>query len=199
MADFWTGALGKDPKKEYLFKATLGGISSLSWDVKSFTKPKISFGAGGSALDGQVFFGDNFIYKDRSSVEFGDITIVFVDLPEEGITSKLVEFLSKTGYGSDYYNPAKAYDAIGDGAIKLEQFSDLGQAGDNGNLKATDTWTFYGVQITEIDFGKNDYSSENLSNVSLTFSYMGLKYNDYQFGQIIGAKVNDRIKRVNDR
>ena len=194
MADFWTGKLTKDPKKEFLFKATLGGISDLSWDVKSFTKPKISFSAGGSALDGQVVFGDNFILKDRPSVEFGDVTVVFVDVGSDGITSKLIEFISKTGYGSDRYDPYTAYEVIGDGSIKLEQYVN---ASDGSSLEVVDTWTFYGVQIADIDFGKNDYSSENLSNVTISFSYMGLKYNEYQFGQIIGPKVKDRFKQMN--
>lgn len=198
MADFWTGNLNKDPKKEYLFKATLGGLSNLSWDVKSFTKPKITFGAGGSSLDNQVFFGDNFIFKDRPSIEFGDVTITFIDIPEEGITNKIVDILSKSGYTDGYYNPYLVYEAIGDGSIKLEQFIN-GQSGEGSNLVVSDTWTFYGTQFTEIDFGKNDYSSENFSNVSLSFSYMGLRYNDYQFGQQVGAKVNQRFKEINGK
>lgn len=200
MADFWTGALNKDPKKEFLFKATLGGISNLSWDVKSFTKPKISFSAGGSALDGQVFFGDNFIYKDRPSIEFGDVTVTFVDLAEGGISGKLMEFLSKTGYDGGYYNPYTAYTVIGDGSIQLEQFVNNDNTSQNNasNLEKADTWTFYGVQITDLDFGKSDYSTENLSTVSLTFSYMGLKYNDYTFGNI-GSKIKQRFEQTNKK
>ena len=148
-----------EPKRQFRFKI-LG--TDTWWWAKSIDKPTVEVSSNSYQLINHKF---NF----PGVVTWQPITITVVD--DSVRTGEIYKYLTNSGYN----NPGFGGDAVPsvDG-IKKEGFNGndniiFYQLGSDGN--PIETWTLHNSMITNIDFGKLDYSSDDLVQLTIQITY----------------------------
>jgi len=169
---FWTQQ-SLEPKRNFRFKIISDGWDdneSVWWWAKSIDKPSFN-------ITNNEYQLINHKFKYPGIVTWNSIQITLADIAVDGpnANDSLEGELFKLGYSRP-----------GEGAMKgLEKFSSRGPTAvsslqiqhldANGN--AVDTWTLKGAFITSVSYSKLDYSSDEITEVTLEIVY---DYADYE-------------------
>ena len=148
------------------------GEGGLVWYAKSVDKPGIDI--PDDTKDHYQTFGVKALPRPRvTSPTYKPINMIIVDPYYPNATRKVARMFRRGGL-----NDQKARDAINPNGT-LTDFSDsfletvgevvIYQLDEKGN--PIEKWTLYGAYPDKVDFGKLDYSSDDLVEISLTFYY----------------------------
>ena len=154
-----------EPKQSYKFLVFMGEPWRLMVEAKSANKPKLNF----NVVDLNNVDGTSVYFP--ASPRWDPVTIKFMAGGQDAmfktentdVSRGIIELLSAAGYnkyGERQYKGSAA-DALGQ--ITLRQINRDGQM--------VEEWVLVNPFFESIDFGELDYSSEALSEVSVTFRY----------------------------
>jgi len=188
---FWGDSLdatNKDPKRKFRFKVEIGSLGGgVVWYAKGVGKPEMTISADAS----HKFMGHTF--KFPGSVTWNDIEMTLVDPIGENASTKLLEIVERSGYvypKPNYENggtreletisKGKATEALGSVVIY--------QLDSDGN--AVEAWKLHNPFVNKVGFGDLSYESEDLSEITLGFTYDWATYSDN--GSFNGDSVFER-------
>jgi len=148
-----------DPKRQFRFK--VNGDGEWYW-AKSIDKPTAEVSSTSYQLINHKF---NF----PGVVTWQPVRIVVVD--DSIRTGQIYEFLKKSGYNNPGFGGGAVPNVDG---IKKEGFDGsndiiFNQLDPDGF--ALETWTLHNSIITSIDFGRLDYSSDDLVELTIQITY----------------------------
>ena len=190
---FWgeqLGATGRDPKRKFRFKVQIGDLGDgIVWYAKTIQKPEMTVEAGTE----HKFMGHTF--KFPGSVKWNDIETTLVDPISENAATKLLEILEKSGYVYPTENYIKegdprqrSFETISKGkATSALSHVCIYQLDSDGNT--VEAWKLHNAFINKVGFGDLSYDSEDLSEISLGFTYDWATYGLEDQGGVF-----DRIK-----
>tara|TARA_R110000765_G_scaffold41777_2_gene88794 strand:+ start:1021 stop:1578 length:558 start_codon:yes stop_codon:yes gene_type:complete len=162
--NFWTEQ-AVNPKRKYRFKVEFTGIApteaglGLAWYAKTCDKPEIT------VKTGEVnYMAHKFYYP--GTVEWNEINLVLVDpAGDTDVASATSDLLERMGY----VGPQNASTAVQLPTksqafeLKIIQINAVGEP--------IETWTLKNAICTKLGFGQLDYSSEDLSEINMSFRY----------------------------
>ena len=171
---FWgtgmdTGLGHTDPKRKFRWRVTIGdlGDNGVVWYAKTVDKPKMKISADAQ----HKFLGHTF--KFPGSVTWEDISVVLVDPAEKAAggadaAKKLLELVEGSGYKFprtaailETISKPKSVTALN--TIVITQI--------DGDNNAVEQWTLHNPFINAVDFDTLDYSSDDLSEITLGITY----------------------------
>jgi hypothetical protein len=161
---FWTES-NLEPKRNFRFK--INNPNAVWWFAKSIDKP--SFDVSNSEY--QLV---NHKFKYPGIVTWKNIQVTLVDFAKQGPNSgeELKKELALIGYTRPDKDPMKG---IGKGNSVVSDLQIQHLAADGSTV--VDTWTLKGAFIISATYSKLDYSSDDLSEVTLEIAY---DYADYE-------------------
>jgi hypothetical protein len=174
---FWSSTQ-PDPKRQYRFVVIFADsqTSAQSLDripnfvAKTVTKPKITV-----STVPHMFLDHEFKFPGR--VTWDPISITMVDPGgKDDIAAALMSRLGQSGY--------KYPDTSAEAVISLSKNKSAGAVGDvsiaqlDAEGRVAEQWTLKNCFITSLDFGGLDYSSDELSEISLELTYDWATLND---------------------
>ena len=198
---FWTNTsqLAYQPKAQFRFFVEVDGLGlltdavpntagdlydptdKLAWYASSVDKP--SFFLAEKFPDGwKSTYGANYEYEvSVSATKWQPITMTFVDPSYPNLTRKLLRWMQRAGYNnSDMINNLEAFGLSEDdllhqsvGEVTITQLD----SGANLPIRVGDQslflerWTLVNAVPVEINFGKLDYGSEDLVEITVTWKY----------------------------
>ena len=162
---FWANPQ-TDPKRKYRFQVqlagnTAAGLSTPIWFAKTVDKPEITVNTG------EVNYMSHKFYFP-GTVEWNEINLVLVDPVSPDAAAKTLKMLKAMGY----LGPNSAAPNVDKIRTISKQFAfevTITQIDADGTPR--ETWTLKSAIITKLGFGDLDYSSEDLSEISMTFRY----------------------------
>ena len=154
-----------EPKQNYKFIVQMGSPTRMMIEAKTVSKPKLNF----SVVELNNVDGTSVYFPASPSWE--TVTLKFmaggVDIMQEttdtDVSRGIVELLRLTGYdkyGERQYK-SDAADAFGE--ILIRQI--------NGDGNMVEEWTLINPFFESISFGDLDYSSDSLSEITITVRY----------------------------
>lgn len=165
---FWTTSAARDPKRGFRFRVTfdtLANLQGVAWYAKKATKPSISFSeASHNYL--------NHTYYWPARTEWNEVDITFVDPVEPDLCDGFTTLIEAVGYtipragsfdNSDFASVSKAASVANLGNIRIEQIDEDGMS--------LEEWTLNNGWVKELTFGDLDYSSDELTEVSMKIRY----------------------------
>ena len=176
MATFWTDANINNPKRNFRFKVQISAgafetdatdlaTSDFYW-AKTAEKPSFTI----NAAEHNYL---NHTFKFPGRISWNDISITMVDPGKErGVAYALAKMLADSGYNvpsttSDLSTISKSK-AVGE-ATKSGASVRVAQLDDDGD--EIEAWVLKNAFITDAKFGTLDYSSDDLTEYSITFKY----------------------------
>ena len=184
--NFWTNAAARDPKRGFRFRVSFtgGGSTSLNgilWYAKKASKPSVSF----SEASHQYL---NHTYYWPARTEWSEVDITFVDPVEPDVGGSLADLLIAAGYripagineDTDFSSVSKSNSVSALGTVLVEQIDEDGNA--------VEEWTLNNGWIKELTFGDLDYSSDDLTEVT-----MKIRYDWASFASPQGLNTNTRF------
>jgi len=163
--NFWTNAPNADPKRGFRFKVTMSKLGGGTlWMAKKADRPTLTIGEAS-----HDYLNHKFYWPARA--EWSEVSITLVDPTEPDIADNLLSFMELSGY-----NIPGQPDSDGElssisksGAIGATGDITIQQIDEGGNT--LETWTLKHAWIKEVDFSELDYSSDDLSEVTLKVRY----------------------------
>jgi len=161
-----------------LFNDTPDSFNGVAWYAKSVDKPGLSVDDPDKDLYGTSIF--KLISKPKvTQAKYKEINMVLVDPYYPNVTRKIARLFRRGGLGeaqaqriiADAYGAgptgqaASFLDTIG--VVEIHQLNAKGQS--------IEKWTLFEAYPTSVDFGKLDYSSDGLVEISLTWYYTNFK------------------------
>ena len=184
--NFWTTSIGKDPKRAFRFTvtfSTLDGALGMIWYAKKVGKPK--FTVGEAEHD---FLDKKFYYPGKITWE--PISMTLVDPVTPDAAGALLSVLSAAGYtipasaadlqsgtGLTTVSKQSAVDSLG--IITIQQIDSAGEM--------LEEWTLNGSWLKSVEFGELDYSSEDLTEITLTIRYDWAQYSGGEHTELFKA------------
>lgn len=168
---FWTQQ-SLEPKRNFRFKITSDGwdkTESVWWWAKSIDKPSFN-------VTNNEYQLINHKFKYPGIVTWNNIQITLVDFDKENGGPNSGEALRLELSNIGYERPDQAA-MRGISKITHSHVSDLIIQHLNADGKPVDTWTLKGAFIISVSYSKLDYSSDELSEVTLEIAY---DYADYE-------------------
>jgi hypothetical protein len=162
---FWTDAT-VEPKRKYRFKVQLAAgaaagtaLDDVIWFAKTVSKPEITVNTAETQ-----YLGHKFYYP--GSVEWNEISLTLVDPVSPDAATATLQMLTTMGY----LGPKEAKDDKPQTIAKNQAFRVvITQIDSEGETQ--ETWTLNNAIITKLGFGDLDYSSEDLSEIEMSFRY----------------------------
>lgn len=154
---FWTST-DIEPKRNFRFRLS-NGKSFHWWWAKTVDRPSFDVSSGEYQLI-------NHKFKYPGIATWKPISITVVDVGQ--VINELHSELQLSGYT----NPAETGQAVGlqkdytsstIDKMKIEQLK--------GDGTPAETWTLYGAFITSVSLSKLDYSSDDLSDITIEIAY----------------------------
>ena len=174
-----------EPKRQfrYLVELTIGG-QNLQFLAKSIDRPSYTISS-----NPHQFFNHTFHYPGRITWESIDLTLV--DPVSPNGAKILYEYLSSIGIEK----PTSVNAAIGTTITKESATSALGNlvikemgarltretASRQPETVVIGNWQFLNAYLTDVNFGSQDYGSEDMVEISLTVQY---DWAEYQRGDV---------------
>ena len=168
---FWTQSPQRDPKRGFRFQVQLGDSGPI-WYAKKADKPSLSFEEASHA-----YLNHTYYWPARAA--WNEVTITLVDPVAPDLAGNLASALQGMGYiipggtsnPADFKSPSKksATEQFGNGEpgggddIRIIQIDE-----DGAELEK---WTLKNAWIKEVTFGELDYSSDDLTEVTIKFRY----------------------------
>lgn len=174
---FWGTDLGRtdgDPKRKFRWRVSFGdenegtkvGDGTIIWFAKTVTKPEMTVGE-----TEHKFLGHTFKYP--GSVSWNDIELSLVDPVSPDAARQTLQILHSAGYrfpNDDYLTGADALKTMSKGnatkALKPFIIEQL-----NGDGEVTEKWELHNPFVVKVGFGDLDYTSDDLSEISMTIKY----------------------------
>jgi hypothetical protein len=167
---FWTEVGGKDPKRNFRFRVTIGGFTrKVCWWAKKVQKPNYSI-----AEVKHVYLGHTYYYPGK--LEWQEITMALVDPAEQGESGvDALRDLNKIIEASGYELPTaaantktmskdKASGAQGGlGSVMIEQLDADGNP--------IETWTLKNPFLKKVSFSELDYENDDLTTIDIALRY----------------------------
>lgn len=162
--DFKTGL--SDPKRKFRFSVSFSSILTpqggpLLWYAKTAAKP-------GFTISETVheYLNHKYYYPGRTEWDTVDITIV--DPADPDMAATLSDIVQAAGYSPpsdafDLDSMAKSGATQALGNVLIAQLDELGNP--------IETWTLWNAFVTALKFGDLDYSSDELSEITITLRY----------------------------
>ena len=179
---FWSVTDGVPaPKRNYRWLLYLGGIPQ--WICKKVTKPSFSLSEAE-----HTYLNHKFYYPGR--VEWSTIDVTLVDPVSPDASATMYTIFRNSGYTppTDQFDTmtvskGKATAALGQVRIQQLGVEFAGPTGSPGGQRTApvEEWVLYNSWVKEVKFGELDYTSDDLTEITLTLRY------DY-------AKLNNRNK-----
>jgi len=169
------GTKGSDNPADDDFNDDVITGDEIVWYAKSVDKPKVTI-----AKLGEGFIPLGKLVSEMQPYpdipEFSAVSMVLVDPSYPNATRKLIRWLRRTGYNDNtadqarkgVYGPVKGdafLKTIGD--VKIEQLDVDGST--------LETWWLVDAFPQEIDFGKLDYSSNDLVEITINWAYTTIR------------------------
>tara|TARA_R100000808_G_C2069037_1_gene97311 strand:+ start:51 stop:695 length:645 start_codon:yes stop_codon:yes gene_type:complete len=160
-SNFWTTAAPgqRDPKRNFRFVLYNGNIPQ--WIVKSVKKPSFSV-----ETTTHQYINHTFNYPGR--VTWNDVDLTLVDPVSPDAAQTMMSILSLSGYhppsnSNDISTMCKsrAVNALGD--VRIDQIDS------DGNT--IESWKLQNAWVASAEFGSLDYTSDDLSEITLTLKY----------------------------
>jgi hypothetical protein len=174
-----------EPKRQfrYLVELTIGG-QNLQFLAKSVDRPSYTISS-----NPHQFFNHTFHYPGR--IEWNSISLTLVDPVNPNGAKILYEYLSSIGIEK----PTSINAAIGTTITKESATSALGNlvikemgarltretASRQPETVVIGNWQFLNAYLTDVNFGSQDYGSEDMVEISLTVQY---DWAEYQRGDV---------------
>ncbi len=172
---FWTSAPNHDPKRGFRFKVELGTAGVL-WYAKKADKPTLSFGE-----TEHHYLNHKYYWPGKA--EWNEVTITLVDPVQPDLAGDLVHALEGMGYvipaGTDdnqfstisKASAVKSRGGLTSGPGTDDPTDDVRIIQIDAEGAPLETWTLKHAWIKEVTFGDLDYSSEDLTEVTIKFRY----------------------------
>ena len=159
---FWTDAQFEDPKRAYRFLVDIGRMpNGATWYAKSCKKPEISI----STVE-HNFLNHRFYYPGRA--EWSEVTVTLVDPVSPDAAINTAAIIRAGGYNppkdvTDTTTISKQASVAAMGSVVISQIDSVGNA--------LETWTLWNPFITGVTYGDLDYSSDVMTEITLTIRY----------------------------
>lgn len=159
---FWTDAQFEDPKRSYRFLVDIARMpNGATWYAKSCKKPEISI----STIE-HNFLNHRFYYPGRA--EWSEVTVTLVDPVSPDAAINTAALIRASGYNppknvNDAATISKQHAVAAMGSVRISQINSEGQA--------IETWTLWNPFITGVTYGDLDYSSDEMTEITLTLRY----------------------------
>jgi len=175
---FWSDTTNNvpAPKRNFRWLLYLGGIPS--WLCKKVTKPAYSV-----TEVVHEYLNHKFYYPGRLEWQTIDVTLVDPVSPDAVTTiNDIIKFSGYTPPESQFdtltLNKADAVSALG--KVRIQQLGtksyDL-QGSDAGQHLPVEEWILYNAWIKDVKYGELDYTSDDLTEITLTLRYDYAKLN----------------------
>jgi hypothetical protein len=182
---FWTLNNGFEPKMQHRFRVYIDGMAyediegsgncddkpdeTLVWYAKSIDKPTIrlqDINKGNVSLNGPRAA----LVIPNDIPEFNQIQMTLIDPSYPNATRKLLRLFRRAGYNDEAcagmsFNIPKFRESIGD--VWFQQLDYTGQP--------LETWKLIEAFPMEVNFGKLDYSSDDLVEISISWAFSTFK------------------------
>jgi len=145
---FWSSDI--NPLQKYRFEVTIDG--AFSFLAKSVNKPTLETDVNEYRLINQII-------KFPTIPKWNDITIKYVDVQGSNLTKALVDKMKMSGQKHESVEALEK----GDVNLVITQYKTDG--------KPHSTWTFTNSFIKSINFGDNEYSSDDLVEIDVIIAY----------------------------
>jgi hypothetical protein len=172
---FWNAA-GPNipaPKRNYRWLLYLGGIPQ--WICKKVTKPSVSLTEAE-----HTYLNHKFYYPGR--VEWQTIDVTLVDPVSPDAVQTLDDIIFKSGYrppedqnSTLTVTKGAATDALGKVIIQQLGIEQKGPGSDQVNV--VEEWQLYNAWVKDVKYGELDYTSDDLTEITLTLRYDYAKLN----------------------
>ena len=155
----------KDPKRNFRFLVSFGTFGGEDggklWMAKSAGKPSFAI-----ASAEHKFLNHTFYYP--GSVTWQDVEIVLVDPSNPDMAATLSSMVNMAGYNGPttlgtYTTISKQFAARAIGDVSVMQLDAHGNP--------IETWTLYNPWIADLKYGSLDYTSDDLSDITVTLKY----------------------------
>tara|TARA_Y100001938_G_scaffold148767_1_gene233435 strand:- start:903 stop:1490 length:588 start_codon:yes stop_codon:yes gene_type:complete len=159
---FWTDAQFEDPKRAYRFLVDIGRMpNGATWYAKSAKKPEISI----STVE-HNFLNHRFYYPGRA--EWAEVTVTLVDPVSPDAAINTAAIIRASGYNppkdvTDTTTISKQASVAAMGSVVISQIDSQGNA--------LETWTLWNPFITGVTYGDLDYSSDEMTEITMTIRY----------------------------
>jgi hypothetical protein len=164
---FWTEVGGKDPKRNFRFRVTIGGFSSSTvWWAKKVQKPNYSI-----AEVKHVYLGHTYYYPGK--LEWQEVTMTLVDPAEkDGVDAlrDLNKIIEASGYAlpntlasTKTMSKDKASGTGGLGSVVIHQLDADGIP--------IETWTLMNPFLKKVSFSDLDYENDDLTTIDIALRY----------------------------
>lgn len=163
---FWTQST-TNPKRKYRFQVSLNSGAAVGtalgsgviWFAKTVAKPEITV----NTAEAQ-YLSHKFYYP--GTVEWNEVSLTLIDPVSPDAAQATLQMLTNMGY----LGPNESKDADPQTISKGQAFQVvITQIDSDGNPQ--ETWTLKNAIITKLAFGDLDYSSEDLSEIEMSFRY----------------------------
>jgi len=162
MANFWTKAAGRDPKRKYRFLLTISSLpQGAEWFVKTADRPSIEV-----ASTEHKFLNHTFYYP--GSVTWNEVSVTLVDPVDPDMQFGLANIMKGSGYyvpsngaNTTTISKSKAVDALNNVWISMI----------DSDGEPIETWTLHGAWISGIENSNLEYGSDDLSETTIKFKY----------------------------
>jgi hypothetical protein len=179
---FWsdTGQGVPAPKRNYRWLLFLGGIPQ--WICKKVTKPSFSLSEAE-----HTYLNHKFYYPGR--VEWTTVDVTLVDPVSPDASQTMYDIFKSAGYTPpenqiDTMTVSKAAAVNSLGTVRIQQLGvNTGTSGTNvaaeGGIPTlpVEEWILYNAWVKEVKFGELDYTSDDLTEITLTLRYDFAKLN----------------------
>ena len=176
---FWTQSPAKDPKRAFRFKIQFGQ-SGLLWYAKTAQRPTLSFSEATHS-----YLNHTYYWPGRA--EWSEVSISFIDPVDPDLSGGLIKALSDAGYRIPGGTDTSDLTSIS----KASATQSLGDSGDSNDIQCfmideegneLESWTLKHAWIKSVDFSDLDYSSDEMSEVTVNFRYDWAQYETIRNG-----------------
>jgi hypothetical protein len=176
---FWTQSPAKDPKRAFRFKVQFGQ-SGVLWYAKTAQRPTLSFSEATHS-----YLNHTYYWPGRA--EWSEVSITFIDPVDPDLSGGLMKALSDAGYRIPAGTDTSDLTSIS----KATATQSLGASGDSNDIQCfmideegneLESWTLKHAWIKSVDFSDLDYSSDEMSEVSVNFRYDWAQYETIRNG-----------------
>lgn len=166
------------PKEGDIFADDQDGENGVAWYAKSIDKPGMTIVDPNKGQYATQFFPLNPSPK-VSNPQYKEISMVLVDPYYPNTTRKIARLFRRGGLNEDQarriifnkYGPGQ--DALVSSFLDTIGEVQIFQLDHKGN--ELEKWTLYNAYPSSVDFGKLDYSSDGLVEISMTWYYSNFK------------------------
>ena len=193
---FWTAPFAKDPKLQFRFRVHIEGMQfedlnpggdnyqdskkegqSWVWYAKSISKPTMFFTPANEGEASRIGSQQQDI-KILSAPQFKAVDMTLVDPSYPNATRKLLRLIRRAGYNDEAAQTENGHESFDFGkhraSVGRVYYDQLDQHG-----VPLEQWELISPFITSIDFGKLDYSSNDLAEINISWGYSTIMCTQY--------------------